>query len=347
VDRLSNPGDPATIPGDAALLANLVVPPDFRREILSSSAAIFEIDRRAAGIPWEMLAKLDDEITTAGPMAFDVCVSRQLRTTYSPPPSRAPAPNNPLRALVIGDPGSGKDGLEDARREAIEVTNALRAHGVDVVALIGPPDFEGKGELPDYPPATILEVLRQLADQFDILHFAGHAEFDDNDTSRAGWVFNDGKLFTSRELGAAAKIPRLVVANACSSGVLAMSPRSDPERAAPQRRESDLLPGLADEFFKRGVRNYVGTAWPVSSVGAVHFATAFYSKLLSPVSNGGATLGEALKAARIDLNGKEAMFGALWAAYRHYGDPSVRLLEAEDVMGSQQKGKTMKKGGGK
>jgi hypothetical protein len=63
--------------------------------------------------------------------------------------------------------------------------------------------------------------------------------------------------------------------------------RGGTTRAA--RTEADLLPGLADESFRRGVRNHVGTAWEIDDGGAVEFARVFHD--------------------------------ALWAACQHHGDP--------------------------
>ena len=54
-----------------------------------------------------------------------------------------------------------------------------------------------------------------------------------------------------------------------------------------------LLPSLADEFFKLGVRNYVGTAWEVNDIGAELFARVFYTSLLA-----GAPFGESVRRAR-------------------------------------------------
>ena len=85
---------------------------------------------------------------------------------------------------------------------------------------------------------------------------------------------------------------------------------------AQTRSEAGLLPSLADEFFKLGVRNYVGTAWEVNDLGAELFAEEFYGALLA-----GRPVGEAVHRARAALWRKQTTYGALWAAYQHYGDP--------------------------
>ena len=114
----------------------------------------------------------------------------------------------------------------------------------------------------------------------------------------------------------------LVVANACFSA-LTSTTTARGHRARDLRAETALLPALADEFFHRGVRNYIGTAWQVSDDGAVEFARRFYDELIPARDSGeaGKSVGEALKAAREAL-AAQRRYGALWAAYQHYGDPS-------------------------
>ena len=151
--------------------------------------------------------------------------------------------------------------------------NLFRELGLDVVELIGPPGRSPTAQA----SVTSSQVLRQLtAGGFDLLHYSGHGAFDSADPSkRAGWVFADG-LLTSQELEVVDQPPRLVVANACHSGRLSEAATGDPNT------EVGLLPSLADEFFRRGVRDYVGTAWAIDDAGAIEFATVLYGQLLDP-----------------------------------------------------------------
>ena len=315
--------DPGTIKENADLLAGFVVPADFRSQLTGGSSVIVEVDRTTARIQWEMLSGISRGLDATRPLAIDKCVARQLRTTYSSPPTRAASASTKLRALVIGDPGdeAAKYSLPGARREAIEVYRLLkREPDIDVTALIGSEDADRTGELEDFEPATLLATLKHLRRGYDILHFAGHGNFEDDDKERtkAGWIFGTG-YFTARELGCIDTVPRLVVANACLSGLFARE-TPDPKEAL---RQAQLLPGLADEFFMRGVRNYVGTAWSVNDEGAILFAQQLYAGLFE--KNFGASLGTAMLRARRHLKEREDDFGALWAAYHHYGDPGFSL----------------------
>jgi CHAT domain-containing protein len=116
-----------------------------------------------------------------------------------------------------------------------------------------------------------------------------------------------------------------VVANACLSGLASTVTRSRSPVAV--RGETDLLPGLADEFFRRGVRDYVGTAWEVNDEGAILFAETFYDGVFPAPGLPAAdvTYGQAMLKARRTL-AAAGLYEALWAAYQHYGDPTGSLV---------------------
>nr|MBA2689926.1 CHAT domain-containing protein [Burkholderiales bacterium] len=309
----------------STVLSGLLIPRDFRDVLRRGEAVVFEVDREMAKAHWEMLTcELIGE-KRSQPISLLVPVARQLRTTYSPPPSADEAERTPLKALLIGDPGDGEYQLPGARKEAFEVKKILEGCGVEVTALIGADYPQRKLEqwragdeaLKGIAPASRRHVLGLLMrEQFDILHYCGHGSFDPTNADRSGWLFEDGKLLSSRELEQIDHVPRLVVANACLSGRVA-----EARAMGSINPELALLPSLADEFFRRGVRNYLGTAWEIDDAGAIVFAQMLYQTLLGE----GATLGEAILAARLALQPHEQSFGVLWAAYQHYGDPRFTL----------------------
>ena len=72
------------------------------------------------------------------------------------------------------------------------------------------------------------------------------------------------------------------------------------------------------------MRNYIGAAWEVNDLGATQFAETFYRAIL-PGPNGaptGSSFGDAVQEARLALWQQRSLYGPLWAAYQHYGDPS-------------------------
>lgn len=305
------------------LLYRLIVPAEFG-DVLSSGSLVFEVDRPMARLHWEMLASDgSDEV----PIAVRRPLARQLRTTYSPAPSRARRESDVFHALVIGDPGDPEKGedLPGARSEALKVKELLEARGDMVVeARIGAPSVPRAGALHGVRPADRLEVLSLLLRKdFDLVHYAGHGDFDPDQPNRVGWLFASG-LLTPGEIGRLQRVPAVIVSNAClsarTSQVLQGARRVDEARS-----EAGLLPSLADEFFKLGVRNYVGTAWEVNDVGAELFAQVFYGALLE-----GESFGEAVRSAREALWRGRDTFGALWGAYQHYGDPASNAGLAAD-----------------
>ena len=300
------------------LLYRLLVPAEFR-DVLGSSSLVLEVDRAMARLHWEMLAGGMDDEGDVKPLAVQKPFARQLRTTYSPAPTRPRRAERVYRALVIGDPGDPDQGedLPGARSEALRVKQLLEARGdIAVDARIGAPNVPREGALHGVKPADRLEVLSLLLrGDYDLVHYAGHGDFDPEQPNRVGWLFARG-LLTPGEIGRLERVPSVIVSNAClsarTSQVLERARRADETRS-----EAGLLPSLADEFFKLGVRNYVGTAWEVNDVGAELFAQVFYGALLA-----GTSFGEAVLGARQALWHDREAYGPLWAAYQHYGDPS-------------------------
>jgi hypothetical protein len=317
VVRTTDP-DPAALDSLSSLVRRLLFPRDFGGLIQRGRPFVFELDRSMARVHWELTSS-DEGGGGPAPLGRSAQVARQLRTAYSPPPAPEARPGRATRALVVGDPGDPAKGesLPGARREARRVAEILRERGLDVVEMIGAPGGAQEGA----QPASRIDVLDRLMEgRFDILHYSGHGDFDPVSPDRAGWVFKDG-LLTSRELERMDLAPRLVVANACLSGLTSTVAGSRPGAPA---TDADLLPSLADEFFRRGVRDYIGTAWEVSDSGAVLFAEVLYAALLGDPPR---TLGEAMLEARQRLAGQDRLYGALWAAYQHYGDPTAYVAE--------------------
>jgi CHAT domain-containing protein len=165
-------------------------------------------------------------------------------------------------------------------------------------------------------------VLLKIADvpPFEVLHYAGHCTFDEKNPENSGLLFSGGDRLTAGDLDRVDRTPKFVFANACESGIMP----SRPDLASPE-----LPAAFAEAFFKKGVGNFICTAWPVSDTPAAIFAQTLYSALLgihqdNPVSAGTPlplAMFEAVRAARRAISDNTT-----WGAYQHYGDPYFRFF---------------------
>src|SRR5262249_18068779 len=105
------------------------------------------------------------------------------------------------------------------------------------------------------------------------------------------------------------------------------------------------LVGIAQAFFARGIRNFIGAGWEVDDACALECARWFYAQALglnTPDGGGGvsgrsppATIGHSLlQARRKTLELKPAL--SSWGAYQHYGTINDKLLPFRNVPEQQQ-----------
>ncbi|MGW0391031.1 CHAT domain-containing protein [Streptomyces sp. NPDC003042] len=346
VDRLTEPSveDARELPG---LLSRFVVPPDFQRLLTDDATVLLELDRNTASVPWEFLAEIQQPGgEKRDPLAIRTQLSRQLRTTYSRVVTEGLA-EEPLRALVIGDPGDPEKGfqLPGARSEALAVATQLKNLGVEVTLFVG---AANSTRHPGVDPARRLDVLRVLlCGGNHVVHYCGHSDFDVSGMGRrSGWVFADG-LLTAQELALLERPPLIVVANACYTsrlgGATGPGTQAAPPAAADQspwgNPQAALVPSLADEFLRLGVGHYIGAAWRIPDDQAIAFAEQFYTHLFEAGAGEAArTVGGAVRSARKRLyelgaagqqpdTAPNRQRSSSWAAYQHYGDaaePFVR-----------------------
>jgi CHAT domain-containing protein len=225
----------------------------------------------------------------------------------APPPEPPPPVGKTLRVLLVAD-GCREHPLPGAQKEAENllqlferVTNNPTGNRVEVTALVGPAQ------------ATPLDVLLHLSENppFDMVHYAGHCFFNQQHPEKSGFLFTGGNVLTANDLERIDRTPKFIFANACESGVLP----SRPDLSSPQ-----LPAAFAEAFFKKGVANYIWTAWPVGDDAALQFSLELYKYLLG---DGTAPLEiyQAMKLAR-----QKIVASNTWGAYQHYGNPNFRLM---------------------
>lgn len=208
----------------------------------------------------------------------------------------APMPSSPpLRMLIICSDPRGDLPQVVAEGEAL-LERLDQSRAVDANLVCDP---------------TVEAVRRQLKD-YDILHFAGHAEHDAEHPERSGWLLADGKLTAADVMGLSGgrSMPMLVFSNACRSS------ETEAWKAGGHR-----VYGLANAFLLAGVRLYVGTQWEVVDGQSAELANAFYEAL-----GRGAGAGMAMRVARKKIVREQGPEAMAWASYVLYGDPSLAPL---------------------
>ncbi|MEO6951570.1 MAG: CHAT domain-containing protein [Polyangia bacterium] len=205
--------------------------------------------------------------------------------------------NMPPRALVLAADPRGD--LPEVHAESDAIVEVLDREKVRARVLT----------------ASDRETLRRELKDYDLVHFAGHADFLPADPGQSGWHLSSGKLTAAdiAELAGGRPMPLVVFSNACESG------RTDGWSSEDAARRAY---GLAGAFLYAGVRHYVGTQWEVIDGHSATFATAFYANLAS-----GQSIGAAVQHARTSVVQAGGECALAWASYVLYGDPEDRPLK--------------------
>lgn len=157
------------------------------------------------------------------------------------------------------------------------------------------------------------EALRN--DTFAVIHFAGHAFFDNKDADLSGLLLHDEEHFLAQKIRRLLEGRPLVFLNACESASIANE--EQPQRVQAYLQEP--AEGLASAFIYGGALGCVGSLWPIYDKPAADFAIHFYNNLLS-----GYMVGDAVRIARRKIK-ENYQDEITWAAYVLYGDPTLHL----------------------
>lgn len=264
------------------------------KELLTATDAehlIISIDDQLVQIPWEIL--FDGKNFLCQRFSMGRLVSTSQRS--SEPATRKV--RKPIKMLVIADP---RGDLRESYNEGIRLRNALDHHQEII-------EVDLKSRFVD------VRYIKGTLRDFDILHYAGHADYDIHNPSDSGFLLQEGKFKAADIMNmiGPTPLPLMVFSNACRSG------RTDMWTVG-EDYETEIY-GLANAFLLAGVQHYIGTFWDVQDEPSLHFAIDFYEVLIN-----GAMVGEAIRRARqrlIERYGEETI---TWASYMLYGDPTVR-----------------------
>jgi CHAT domain-containing protein len=280
------------------VLFDLLVPSKAREKLSSTEARnlILYVDDKLVHIPWELL--FDGRQFLCRRFAM----GRIVRTRQAPTALSSRTPKAPFKVLVVADP---RGDLDASYREGIEIRNFL-----DEKRVIFHVDFKSH-------PVDVPFVKKNLRD-YDIVHYAGHADYHSENPSESGWLLKDARLKASEisAMGGLQPMPSLVFSNACQSG-------HSGEWRIGEEDEQQIF-GRANAYLLSGVQHYIGTFWEILDEPSSHFAKLFYGSVSQ-----GECVGEAVRKAReklIEAHGEETI---VWASYMLYGDPTFAFDPAE------------------
>ena len=199
-----------------------------------------------------------------------------------------------LKMLILANPNAD---LKSAYTEGLNIKNQFN-HKSRKVRV----DFKSTHIDKHY-------VKKNICD-YDIVHFAGHCEFDKVEAKDSGWVLSDGvfKVEDILKMGQSCSLPALVFSNACHSAQV------NPILIDSEYQRANY--GMASAFLFAGVRHYIGSIRKIEDNASLVFAREFYTKLICGVS-----VGESLRLSKLKLIKEYGLASLHWVNYLLYGDP--------------------------
>lgn len=281
-----------------ALLFDALIPHEIKESLAKTSETnlMVSIDDRLVHIPWELLFDGKEFLC----QRFSIGRSVSTRQAVSVVVRKL---HRPLKMLVLADP---RGDLQAAYDEGVSIKDEAGS-------------LENMMNVSLMTTDITTDFVKTKMRNFDIVHYAGHAEHRTDRPENSGWLLRDGRL-SSTDVGSMAgarPMPALVFSNACQTG------QTDEWKLGEDF--GTRIFGLANAFLLSGVQHYIGTFWEISDEAGAHFARAFYRNLVK-----GVAIGEAMRLARLDLIQKYGEDTIVWASYMLYGDPTTHYLSLEE-----------------
>jgi len=279
------------------LMFDELIPSAIKEKLIKTNKKnlMISIDDKLVYIPWELLFDGKEFFCQRFSIGRSVSTQQQVSAV-------ARALGRPLKMQLLADPVGD---LNASYNEGVAIKNELGMLE-DWINV----SFKSTDIRTDYVKAKIRN--------FDIVHYAGHAEHDAQNPERSGWLLRDGKLNAEAvmNLTGAMPMPSLVFSNACQTAQTG-------EWKLGEDYE-DRIFGLANAFLLTGVQHYIGTFWEIPDEAGSYFATHFYKNIAN-----GMTIGEALRMARMELINKYGEDTIVWASYMLYGDPTTTYVHPD------------------
>ena len=277
-----------------AQFAELMLPVDVRNVLTASPDRhlVLVHDAKASRIPWETMTIGGwTPSVTAGLSRRYLAENLPIATWLE---QRRAEPT--LKLLLIVDPTENLDGARSEGDRLLRLAGTI--NGLEVTEL--------RGERATKP--AVLSALR--SGKYDIVHYAGHAYFDEDARGSAGLLLWGESVLSGSDLAGASNLPFLVFFNACQAGrVRGGKTRGDDTPAATSVAQRSY--SVAETMMCGGISNYLSTYWPVGDNAAETFAATFYQGVLN---------GSSIGAALLDARKAVQQLGARdWADYILYG----------------------------
>jgi len=269
------------------------------------------LDEELICIPWELIFDGGDFL------GLKFSLGRLIRSQGDSTSPQYRDLKDSLKMLILANPSGD---LKSAYLEGLNIKNQF-SHKTKKVQV----DFKSTHIDKHY-------VKKNICD-YDLVHFAGHCEFDKPGAKDNGWVLSDGmfKVEDILKMGQGCSLPALVFSNSCHSAQVHPARGRTPEASDGCRKQPasngvnpDLIDseyqranyGMASAFLFAGVRHYIGSIRKIEDNASLVFALEFYTKLISGVS-----VGESLRLAKLKLVKEYGLGGLHWVNYLLYGDP--------------------------
>jgi tetratricopeptide (TPR) repeat protein len=253
-----------------------------------SCALTLSLDEELIHIPWELIFDGEDFL------GLKFSLGRLIRSQGDSTSLQYRDLTDSLKMLILANPNGD---LKSAYLEGLNIKNQF-GHKTKKVQV----DFKSTNIDRHY-------VKKNICD-YDIVHFAGHCEFDKAEAKDSGWVLSDGVFKESDilKMGQSCSLPALVFSNSCHSAQM------NPVLIDSEYQRVNY--GMASAFLFAGVRHYIGSIRKIEDSASLVFAQEFYTKLICGIS-----VGESLQLSKLKLVKEYGLASLHWVNYLLYGDP--------------------------
>ncbi|MCX7927000.1 MAG: CHAT domain-containing protein [Candidatus Omnitrophica bacterium] len=280
------------------VLWDILFPLPIKQQLWKTTAEhlTISLEEELIFIPWEVV------FDGAEFLCLRFSIGRVICSQQQPLSLRYRSSGERLRMLILANPTND---LPSSYNEGISIRNQFDKLRNRIII-----DFK----------STSVEAyyLKKNINEYDLVHFAGHCEYDELDKNNTGWVMADSRFTTCDilALGQTTPMPALVFSNACQSARISCK---DVKLGIEQKTYS-----MAASFLFAGTNYYIGTLQRVDDEVSLEFAKEFYQHLIS-----GQSVGDSLRKARKVLAKRYGLGNLQWAQYVLYGSPDYCFFPKE------------------